>query len=89
MRLTFIVIALTISDQLNQYISFLGFLAGKKNGSTTVVIIVVVVVVCLLVAVSSVLFLRKRKKHKLTEIPQSKLLSFFYTHSLLLIRLKY
>ena len=45
----------------------------------TIAIIVVVIVVCLIVAVSAILFLRKRKKHKPTEIPQSKLLILLHT----------
>ncbi|KAL1537399.1 hypothetical protein AAHA92_29918 [Salvia divinorum] len=48
--------------------------SGKKSGSTTqtIVIIVVVIVVCLiLLLVSAIIFLRKIKKHKPTEIPQT------------------
>ncbi|KAG6394044.1 hypothetical protein SASPL_144621 [Salvia splendens] len=46
----------------------------KKNGSMTqtIAIIVVVIVVCLILfLVSAIIFLRKRKKHKPTEIPQN------------------
>ncbi|XP_057764811.1 cysteine-rich receptor-like protein kinase 44 isoform X2 [Salvia miltiorrhiza] len=46
---------------------------GKKNGSTTrtIIIIVVAIVACFILAISAIIFLRKRKKQKPTEIPQS------------------